>query len=180
MENKWRISNQVRLKNIILFIQLFACVCCAKKQQGTSNGSPEETIRTTTESLKADKKDYDSYLMRGVAYKELGKLKDALSDYNNAIKFASASDDEFARHSLVEAYNMRGSLYNRSGRKDEALLDYDKAIELNPKNDYAYYHRGIMRVEMGQSELGCADLKKASEILPVVDIYNDALEEYCK
>ncbi len=37
----------------------------------------------------------------------------------------------------------------QDGLYEEAIKDYDKAIELNPKDDYAYYKRGISKADFG-------------------------------
>ena len=44
------------------------------------------------------------------------------------------------------------------------IQDYNKAIELDPKNSYAYYYRGMIKVALGQRDSGCLDLSKAGQI----------------
>jgi len=37
-------------------------------------------------------------------------------------------------------------------------------LEINPDNDMVLYNRGLAKIESGQKEGGCSDLKKAGEL----------------
>jgi tetratricopeptide (TPR) repeat protein len=54
---------------------------------------------------------------------QLGRSKDALADFNLAIKRQS----EFAG-----TYASRGILYDRMGEYEKAIADYERALQLDP------------------------------------------------
>ncbi len=75
------------------------------------------------------------YNGRGNAYKGLGRIPEALADYEKAI----ALNPEY-----LEGYNNRGNAYEALGRIPEALADYEKVIALNPKDPEGYKNSGYM------------------------------------
>ncbi len=64
------------------------------------------------------------------------------------------------------------SLYASAAAKQKAnnpqgaIADYTKAIERNPKDAYAYLHRGIVKGVLGDSQGALADYTKAIELDP--------------
>jgi hypothetical protein len=46
----------------------------------------------------------------------------------------------------------------------DAINDCSKIIEINPKNVDAYFMRGILRIDFGDTKNGCLDLSKAGEL----------------
>jgi len=98
-----------------------------------------------------------SYINRGTVYVVLGKLDQALSDYNVAIEI---------NPKIAVAYNNRGSAYAAMGKQDQAFSDFSKAIEIDPKNWNAYNNRGIAYAAMGKQDQAFSDFNKAIEIDP--------------
>jgi len=100
---------------------------------------------------------YVAYFNRGLAYRHLGKYKQALADYDKAIQF---------NPKYAEAYNNRGVVYSNLGNDQQALGDYDKAIELNPTYAEAYNNRGLAYRHLGNDRLTIRDYDKAIELNP--------------
>jgi len=71
---------------------------------------------------------YGTYVNRASAYSMLGKLDQALADYNRVIKSFS---DQSAKE-LGEVYYNRGAAYHRNGKPRLALDDYDKCLSIDP------------------------------------------------
>ena len=101
------------------------------------------------------------YAHRGDAYVDLGQYALAVEDYNQAIKL-DPSDEAF--------YRDRGTAYFLMGEYARAVQDYDEAISLHPDNADAYYCRGLTKRKMGDDAGGDADIAKAKELDPTVEM----------
>lgn len=102
------------------------------------------------------------YQSRGVAYQELGRLQDALTDYNKSIqlKFTTAENEAIVR-------NNRATIYCALKQYDLAIKDYDRAIQLNPAAKYkVYYNRGNVKLELDRLEDAAADFTRVIELDP--------------
>ncbi len=103
------------------------------------------------------KKDAKYYLNRGLEKGRKGQHKEALEDFEVAIKL----DAKFAL-----AYGNRGfSKYNLN-RKEEAIADYDEAVKLDPKNAVAYIVRGVAKYDLDRKEEAIEDYDEAIKIDP--------------
>ncbi len=98
-----------------------------------------------------------SYNYRGNAYSALGRLQEALADYQKAIEL---------NPNHYEGYHNRGNVYSDLGRLQEALADYQKAIELNPKSHEAHYSSGNIYVEFKKQEEALHEFNTAIELKP--------------
>jgi protein O-mannosyl-transferase len=98
-----------------------------------------------------------AYNNRGVAYAEVEKYNEALSDYNKAV-------DIDPKH--AEAYSNRG--VTKAALKDftGAKQDYNKAIELRPFYPDAYYNRGNIFKDLNDTSSAIRDYTKVLSINP--------------
>lgn len=110
---------------------------------------------------------------RGVEKINVGDLKGALIDLNNALE--SKKLDSLG---LATAYRFRGHLYFKKGKIDKAIDDLTSSLEYNPKNEYALVTRGNYYKIKGLKDEACADYRKAGD-LGFISIY-EKIKAYCK
>ena len=67
----------------------------------------------------------------GNAFKDLGQLKEAVTNYQKAIE---------KKPDFSEAHNNLGNAYKDLGELNSALKSYQKAVEIDPKFAAAYYN----------------------------------------
>lgn len=91
-----------------------------------------ECIRFASLALDgAEVPEADTCLMRGDAYKALGRKADARRDYDLAVERYSTILGAWPKDR--ESYLARGHAYEKSGRMKEAQADYRKAKSLGPR-----------------------------------------------
>jgi tetratricopeptide (TPR) repeat protein len=120
---------------------------------------------------------------------QLGDLKGALKDYNQAIAQTPNDPDAYVNRGIVQdelgqhqaaiadytkaitlkpdqhlAYYNRANAEVQMKQYSKAIADYDKVLELEPEYAYAYANRGSAHLKAGQKAEAINDLKKASEI----------------
>ena len=133
-----------------------------------------------------------AYNNRGNAFKETGRLKQALEDYTTAVTLDSGQYRAFHNRGLVfmetgeldlalqdynsaiainpnyaEAYNNRGIVFRKMGRLDKAIEDYSKAITMDPEQYRAYNNRGIAYAETGHFDRAVVDFTRAIALNPL-------------
>ncbi len=94
-----------------------------KLARGDYDGAIEDftvSIRTSADEI--------THNSRGVAYRNKGEFALAMSDFNEAIRFAP----KYAR-----PYYHRGMLHSRAGNSELAVADLRKAVELDPQSKEA-------------------------------------------
>lgn len=100
---------------------------CSRWEQG-----PETAISSCTWLMGSGVLSTDSlpdvYLFRGLAYGRTGKYRDAINDFNTAIRWEPE---------IPYYYYARGSAYLALGERELAEYDYANAIRLDPK-DFAF------------------------------------------
>jgi tetratricopeptide (TPR) repeat protein len=74
-------------------------------------------------AIRLNPKSASAYNNRGLAYRKLGKLDEAIADYTSAITLNPI---------YALAYNNRAYVLEAKGRKDEAMIDYGRALVLDP------------------------------------------------
>jgi tetratricopeptide (TPR) repeat protein len=88
---------------------------------------------------------------------QLGDLKGALKDYNQAI---------LQNPKEADVYVNRGIVQDELGQPQAAIADYSKALDLKPDLHLAYYNRANAQMQMKQYEKAIADYNRAIEIDP--------------
>ncbi|OGX18536.1 MAG: hypothetical protein A3K83_07595, partial [Omnitrophica WOR_2 bacterium RBG_13_44_8b] len=110
----------------------------------------DDTIRKSPRKARA-------YTERGNAYKNIGNLDEAISDYNKAIEIDPG---------YPNVYNNRGIAYLKKGNLDQALFDCNKAIQLNPKSSFFYFNLGNVYKSKGNATSAISNYDKAIEVDP--------------
>jgi tetratricopeptide (TPR) repeat protein len=120
---------------------------------------------------------------------QLGDLKGALKDYNQAIATTPSDPDTYVNRGIVQdelgqhqaaiadytkaitlkpdhhlAYYNRANAEAQLKQYPKAIADYDKVLELEPEYAYAYANRGSVHLKAGQKTEAIGDFNKASEI----------------
>lgn len=117
--------------------------------------SPQHIIERINNHLEIEKDDHWSYVERGLAYRDLGKYNEALSDYNLAISMESEK---------AYYYFCRGELMLQNSKTRPALINFDSAVKLEP-NDVLYLScRAEVLWEMGKNDKALEDVNKAINI----------------
>ena len=93
----------------------------------------------------------------GVALQQEGLLKEAIAEYDQAIRLAPK---------FTSAYNNRGAAYNDSGQPERAIQDFDVAIRLDPQHVNAYRNRGNAYMKLGKPERAIQDYNEAIRLDP--------------
>ena len=158
-----------------------------------------ETVIDTYNIATRLKPDSTTYNNRGTAKNDLGRHKEAIVDYDDAIRlkpnYAEAyynrgnAKDILRRHEeaiadyddairlkpdLIAAYNNRGGAKNELGRHEEAIADCDDAIRLKPDLAEAYFIRGNAKIGLGRREEAIADYDDAIRLKPdLIAAYNN-------
>ncbi|MEY9877809.1 tetratricopeptide (TPR) repeat protein [Streptacidiphilus sp. MAP12-33] len=136
-------------------------------------GAPQEALRLVDECIEMLDRllPDDSHVLhrsvlknnRARVYLALGRLDDALADYEVVIR----EDPNHAEHHLE-----RGTILRRLGRTEEALADYARALRLSPPFPEIYYNRGDLRFGEGDVEGALADFSYVLDLQPdFVDAY---------
>ncbi|MBE9485259.1 MAG: SMI1/KNR4 family protein [Bacteroidetes bacterium] len=117
--------------------------------------TPEEVIASTTAVLKEIPYDHWKMVLRGLAYKELGKQEEALADFNRALEL---------KHDSAFYYFSRGDLYLSVKKNRAALIDFDIAVKLEPDDTLYLGSRAAVLLTMGKLSAALDDVNKAINI----------------
>jgi len=111
---------------------------------------------------------FTAWLLRANSYRELEMYEEALSDYNTALMH-SEETSIYTGRALCKYYleDLNGS-----------ISDFEKAIAIDNNYADAYYLGALVKIEAGQTESACEDLKKALQL--GIDKARDFIDEYCK
>lgn len=94
---------------------------------------------------------------RGEAYHKLGKLKEALEDFDRALNLNPR---------YVFALVNRGNTYVDLRKYDLAFKDYHMAVEYEATNDFPLFWRGVLYYSTGKLAPSLEDLMKVVELNP--------------
>ncbi len=94
---------------------------------------------------------------RGLGYAAIGRYKDAVRDFGQALKFAPGATDAL--------YN-RGGALSKLGRWDEALADFDALLKIAPGDPDTLYARAWVQAQRGEDEAAIADLDLVLAMAP--------------
>jgi len=131
-------------------------------------------LRGDEEAVRLKPNDADAHLILGSAYAKLGRLQDAIPEYNEAIRlrpnFAAAhynlgialgnlgrfadAEVEFKQvirltPDFTEAHYGLGAVYGKTGRPKDAVPEFKEAIRLSPDSAQAHYGLGLAYSDLG-------------------------------
>ncbi len=99
----------------------------------------------------------DSHKDRGMAYKQEGRLSEAIAEFESALE--SDPDDHFALSHLAHIYFQQGNL-------DEASHIIDRALKANPSNPFAHSIRGEILFKEGNMEEAASVFEEILNLKP--------------
>ena len=99
------------------------------------------------------------YFNRGVDFLMAKDFSSAEKQFHKALK---------ERRDFAEAHNNLAYVLRKQGpdRYDEALDHYNRAVDLRPELAQPYMYRGVLYVQMGNTELALRDHKVLEKLNP--------------
>jgi tetratricopeptide (TPR) repeat protein len=94
----------------------------------------DDAVSFFTEKVRTDPTDSYAFACRGLAHQQKGKQKEALKDFDEAIRI----------HPEAAWHNLRGSLYVQQKDFDRAIGDFSEAIRIDPENPLYLIARGSL------------------------------------
>ena len=117
---------------------------------------------TATASL--DELTADDRINRGITYYHLGRVGDALLDFDGVLE----------TEPVPAALYGRALAHQARGRNEEALAAYGALLEFSPDHAGAYYNRANLYRDVGQPELALSDYTRALSLDErLADAYNN-------
>jgi CHAT domain-containing protein/Flp pilus assembly protein TadD len=115
-------------------------------------------VQETFSSGEKDQSDEaEKWFEQGNALYVEGRYQDAISSYDQALKFKLDSDG---------AWNNRGSVLANLGRYEEAITSYDNALKFKPDLHKAWFYRGITLHNLGRLEEAITSCDNALKFKP--------------
>jgi len=156
-------------------------------------GNYEAAIVAFTEAISFNSKNPTIYTMRGNAYLDVGKINQAIHDYDTALEIAPnffyALYNRGRAHSLLMHYEAAlqdleksielapddfgyrangniGLIYHKTGEYDQALEAFDEAISYDNSKADVFYFRGETHTAVKNYEAAIIDYLAAIERFP--------------
>lgn len=130
--------------------------------QGLDNPMTRAMMEVYNQELAANPQSYDVYFRRANEYYKFNQYLRALSDVDNAIKYAPAADTDF----LYEARFLRAEIYQMLDKHQEALEDFSEALKLDPSSFLALYQKANSEYELGRYADARGDYNRMRAINP--------------
>ncbi|MEM1134328.1 MAG: tetratricopeptide repeat protein [Bacteroidota bacterium] len=158
----------------------------ALAKEKMDNGKFSEAVSVLTEIIKNEAPSATIYNMRGVAYYNLNKNANALTDFDNAISL-DTSDYRFF-------YN-RGNVKRTLNRPESAVEDYNKAIQLETEEYELFLNRALSLMAANNLKASIEDFNRAEVLskgkddkvffyrgkaLMITEEFNKALDNFTK
>ncbi len=124
-------------------------------------------------ALKINPNDYNTHGRRGWAEFNLKEYKEAIADFTKASE-GTVNDTHYR--------NIRGQAkYNLQDYKG-AIADFNNVIKSwtgeKVQKSEAFYWRGMAKINLGQKDRGCLDLKKSADL--GFSQADEAIQKYCR
>lgn len=126
-----------------------------------SAGTPQERAQQCTAVIQATSLPEAVRTMalynRGVEYRALGRLVDAIDDQTEVLR---------RRPGYQPAFVARATALLEQGKVPRALADLDTAVELDPRDPRAWHNRGVANRKSGRTARAIEDFGEAIRLSP--------------
>ena len=124
----------------------------------------EGAIEDFSTAIQLDPTYYQSYLNRADSWSALGNFNQALQDLSMSIRIKPT----------WVGFNKRGNAKSNLKDYQGALEDFDSSIDLNPKYNYNYYRKGLLKIKLEQTDTPDINFSKKRLFTkdPLEDILN--------
>ncbi len=95
------------------------------------------------------------YFFRGISYYSKSDYKNAIVDFNQALKLEP---------NHAEGYYTRGSVYSTQGNYTQAIVDYNQALKLKPDYAEAYYKKACAYSLKKEFKAAIENLRRAIDL----------------
>jgi tetratricopeptide (TPR) repeat protein len=120
-------------------------------------GRPQEAIGALTDALKVAPAHVELWFRRGLYYKALGQVDQALLDFQHALRL---------QNNAAPVLFQVGLIAEERGQRDEALKLFTQVILLSPGNVEARYHLGLQLLGVGRNLEAAAQLTMVVQTNP--------------
>jgi len=145
-----RVRNANILLGVAAGVAVLACTLIARRQVG----SWENSLALWTHAVAVDPENYRAQGLLGLALVEHGELDQAVTHYNEALRYSKALR---LKPDIAEVHYALGNIFVDQGKFAEAFEEYTEAIRTNPK--FAQAHNNLGNLLSRQKKLDQAALE---------------------
>lgn len=137
-------------------------------------GRNENALRMYNEALQRDGGQAESWQNRGVVLERLGRLEEAVADYQQAARLMP--DVERYRVHAAGMTARLAFLKQEAGKHAEAAMLYKEAVSIDDRHALHWFNLGVALQQSGQVEAARDAYQQAAERAPKNQKYRAALE----
>ena len=119
-----------------------------RAQRFIQNGQMADAVKVLTRAIQAEPKFLNAYIARGFALSRMGKLEQALNEYEKVLGLSA--------NNAVALCNKGFCLY-KMGKLDDALVCMNRAHELDPERPDFLANRAEVLLKLGQTDRALED-----------------------
>ena len=108
-------------------------------------GKFEEAITSYQRAIKLNPNYAEAYSNLGNIFRILGKFEEAIATHQQALKL---------KPNYAEGYSNLGNVLGDLGKFEEAIASYQQALKLNPKYTFFDYNESLIRLTLGEFDVG--------------------------
>jgi tetratricopeptide (TPR) repeat protein len=106
-----------------------------------------------------------AYRLRGLAYREAGKNRQAIADYDRALRLQPGN---------AAFHFERAGIFTNLQDYPHAIADYDRSLTIDPVNPKAHFLRGVSYYQLGEHPRAIVDYGEALRLDPEFSpVYNE-------
>jgi protein O-GlcNAc transferase len=144
----------------------------AQAERLAQAGEYEQAIGEYEAVLQAEPDDVSALIGLGAAYREQGRVDEALAQFQRAAEILP--EDPGIHSSLAGLHFQKGNDYAQSSAYDQAIAEYEAVLEVEPEHVSAMTNLGVVYYMTGQWDQAIAAYDSALGIAPAdADIHSN-------